>query len=209
MALITEVERIRSRIWIRLDSGMKAMLFKSDYAQRPFEAGEEVKEEEFRQWILLRQYRPALEKAVSMLALRACSQGEIEQRLRRSGYSEDTIEMVICKLQKEKLINDQEFAEQWTDARSNQKIGPRRIAQELRRKGVSAEETEQALAMVPEDLQLQQASALAEKAYARARANEDPRKTYQKILTSIVRRGYDWDTARQACERFRQELQEE
>jgi len=203
MAIISEVERIRSRYRICLDTGMKVSLSRADYAERPLNQGDEIEEEEFSRWVLLRQYRPALEKAVSMLAVRACSQGEIEQRLTRLGYTSDTVEMVICKLKKEKLINDNEFAHQWAASRAGRHLGPRRISQELRRKGVSAEDTEEAIAGLSEEQQLEQAVVLAEKAFARSKAGEDPRKTVQRILTSIVRKGYDWEIARQACERIR------
>ena len=189
MVQVSEIEQVRGRrVKITLDDGSHYLLLRSMYQERPLEIGEAVDPKEYAQWVMTRQYRSALDKAVSMLAVRACSRGEIEQKLRRIGYAPDTIEMVIYKLEKNELINDQEFADQWAQYRAGQKYGPRRISQELRMKGVSAEEAESALAV------------LARKSLQRAKAGEDPRKTRQRAMAAIVRRGYDWDTARQAIE---------
>lgn len=208
MVRVNEVESVRGRrVRIVLDNGDKYLLLRSAYQDRPLEVGEEVNPEEFAQWVLKRQYRSALDKAVAMLAARACSKGEIEQKLSRTGYSPETIEMVIYKLEKNNLLNDQEFADQWVQYRAGQKYGPRRISQELRRKGVSAEETENALEEISEEQQLENAVLLARKGLARAGAEDDFRKIRQKVLAALVRRGYDWDTARQAVDRAAKELQ--
>ncbi len=201
MVQVSNVEKLRGqKIKITFEDGSSYLLLRSMYLDRPLEAGDEVDPKEYAQWVLTRQYRSALDKAVAMLAVRACSKGEIRQKLRRIGFSEETADMVIYKLEKNHLLNDEEFAAQWVQYRSGQKYGPRRISQELRIKGVSAEEAESALEEVPEEAQLENAVRLARKALQRAKAGEDPRKTRQKILASIVRRGYSWDLARQAVD---------
>ena len=199
MVEVTEVEKKRSRWRIILESGEKYMLSGALYRERPLRPGDSVDPEEFSHWVLLRQYRPALERAVAMLALRACSRGEIQQRLIRAGYTADTVEMVIYKLEKEGLLNDRDFASQWVSHRSSQKYGPRRIARELRMKGISGDDAEAAMEEVDETENLERAILLAKKGFARAKAGEDVRKTRQRVLSALVRRGYDWETARQAC----------
>ncbi len=203
---VAEVEKIRSRYRVRLDDGTTYWLTRSVYSERPLSVGDEVESEEYANWVLLHQYRSALDKAVSMLAARACSKGEISQKLSRSGYSEETIEMVLFKLEKHDLLDDEAFAAQWANYRAGQKYGPRRIAQELKAKGLSSEDTENALEELDEDTQLEQAVILARKGFARAREGEDPRKTLQRVISSIVRRGYDWDVARQACDEALKEM---
>ena len=206
MVEVTSVERIRSRFRIQLDNGERYELSQNLYRERPLEPGEQIDEKEFSQWVTLHQYKPALERAVAMLAARACSKGEICRKLKIAGYSDETVEMVLYKLEKHELLNDQEFAEQWARYRSGQKYGPRRIAEELRRKGVSADETEAALNRMPEDEQYDQALYLALKGLARRQPEEDLWKAKQRIAAGIVRRGYDWDTAKDACEQAAQEL---
>lgn len=201
MAMITEVERVRSRVKIRLDDGSRYQLSIAAYLDRPVRVDEEVDPAEYDNWVTMHQYRPALDQAVSMLAARSRSREEIRQKLRTVGYSESTIEMVLCKLETNHLLNDQEFGNQWARYRAGQKYGPRRIQQELRAKGLSQEETEEALGQLDEEEQLEQAVELARKGFERAKPEEDPRKTLNRVMNALVRRGYDWDTTRAACEK--------
>ncbi len=206
---VISVEKLRGRYRVRLDNGDMYWLTKGMYAERPVQAEEMLDPEEYARWVLLRQYRPALEKAVAMLAARACSRGEISQKLKASGYSPQAVEMVLVKLEKERLLNDREFASQWARYRTDQRYGPRRIAAELKRKGLAEEDAEEALSALPEEEQLSRAKQLARKGFDRARADEDPRKTLQRVMAAIVRRGYDWDIARAACEAYIRQQEEE
>ena len=136
---------------------------------------------------------------VALLARRPCSKGEISQSLRRHHYADDVTELVIYKLEKENLLNDQEFSELWVQQRSR-KYGSRRIRQELRVKGVPESTAEKALSSVSDEEMLESATSLAVKAWSRAKPGEDPRKTRQRIISSLVRKGFDWDLARQASD---------
>lgn len=200
--LVSEVETLKGRrVRILLDNGDQYTLLRSSYTERPLQPGDPVDPQEYASWVLLRQYRSALDKAVAMLAVRPCSKGEIEQKLRRTGYSADTVEMVLTKLASNDLLNDQEFAGLWAQYRAGQKYGPRRILQELKQKGVSAEDMSQALEELPEEDLQETAIQLAAKGLRRARAGEDPRKTRQRVMAALVRRGFSWEQARIALER--------
>ena len=209
MDVIQSITRVHSRVCYELDTGEKFWLTKSGAASLPVREGEEVDPEQFRKAILHIQYPAALNAAVAMLARRACSRGEIEAKLKQSLYSEDTIEMVLYKLEKEKLTNDQEFTQQWVQYRSGKNLGPHRIYQELRRKGISEEDAREAVESMDEDSQMEQAAALAKKALLRARPGEDARKSMQRALSALVRRGYSWDFARDACEHALEEMKDE
>ena len=210
MVRVSKVEQVRGRrVRIILDDDTAYLLLRSAYQERQLLEGDLVDPAVFSQWVLTRQYRSALDKAVSMLAVRACSKGEISQKLRRIGYAQETIEMVLYKLEKEGFLDDSAFAAQWTSYRADQKYGPRRIAQELRFKGVGTEETESAISEISEDQQLDSAVLLARKALRRCDADEDARKKRQKITGAIVRRGFSWDLARQACDRVLGESDED
>ena len=50
--------------------------------------------------------------------------------------------------------------------------------------------------------------ALVEKAAARIRPGEDPRKAAARISGMLARRGYGWDVARQAIERVMKDMEE-
>ena len=201
MDRVSTVEKARGKIRVVLESGTQYLLLKSVWAERRLEPGQEVDEEELSRWVASRQYKSALEKSVAMLAARACSEGEIRTKLRRTGYAPETADRVIARLRKEGFVNDREFARQWAAGRTGMKYGPRRIAQELGMKGVARTDAEEAVSEIPEEEMLENAVLLARKALSGAKAGEDPRKTRQRITAYVVRRGYDWDTAREACAR--------
>ncbi len=200
MEEIVSITHQRSKVTLMLSSGERIQLSKDAFMERPLNEGDIIDLEEYDRWLLLRQYRPALNKAVALLAVRARSKGEIEQKLLAAGYRPCTAEMVIYKLEKEHLLNDAEFAAQWAESRMHSKVGSRRIAMELRRKGVSADKVADALESIPEDEQLRNAVALAEKAAARAKDGEDRRKTYQRTAALLSRRGYSWDITKAALD---------
>ena len=208
MVRISEVEKVRGRIRVVLDDGSEYLLLKSMLSERPLKVNDELDPEEFSSWVTQRQYRSALEKAVSFLAVRTCSKGEIDQKLRRIGYSPETVKMVLFKLDREGFLNDRDFADQWARYRSDQRYGPRRIAQELKMKGISGEDVESVLENLPEKEQLEDAVEIARKALKRAKSGEDPRKTREKMAAGIVRRGYSWDLARQACDQVLRDEEE-
>ena len=208
MDMITSITRERGRLRVIINDDSEVLVPLSLFRERPLTVGEPIDMEEYDQWLLLRQYRHALDRAVAFLAGRARSRREMEERLLRSGYRPCTVEMVLYKLEKEGLLDDADFARQWVDARSARRMGRGRIAQELRRKGVSAREAEEALEGLSEEEQLEGAIVLVEKAMTRTPSGEDPRKTAARITAMLARRGYDYDTAREAISRVMEDIHE-
>ena len=201
MDVITAITKERGRLRIGVNEDSEVLVPVSLFRERPLSVGDAIDMEEYDQWLLLRQYRHALDRAVAFLAGRARSRREMEERLLRSGYRPCTVEMVLFKLEKEGLLDDADFARQWVSARSARRMGRGHIAQELRRKGVSAQEAEEALESLSEEEQLEGAMLLVEKALSRASSGEEPRKTAARITAMLARRGYGYDVAREAISR--------
>ena len=200
MVKILRIEYIRTMVCIILEDHEEFWLRKKDFAALRWSEGMEMDREQFIQSVHLCQYPCALNKAVEMLARRPCSKEEIRKKLQFSRFSEEVTDLVIYKLEKEKLVNDHAFADQWVRYRSEGKYGPGRIVQELRYKGISEETVQSALQQMDPDDQLENAVVLAEKSLKRKNAETDIRKQKQKVTASLVRKGYDWETARKACE---------
>ncbi len=200
MDVIAALRRERGKMRVTLESGQELLIPLSLFHERPLVAGHPLDLEAYDQWLLLRQYRHALDQAVAYLAARARSRREMEGRLLRSGYRPATVEMVLYKLEREKLLDDGDFARQWVEARSGRTLGRRRIAQELQRKGVSRTHTEEALAAVDEEAEADACLRAAEKLVSRYR-REDLRQGEQKLTQALVRRGFAWEDARRAAQR--------
>lgn len=201
MDVITSIEKQRGRYRVTVNEVESIMVPASLMRERPLQTGQPLDLEEYDQWLMVRQYRHALDRAVAYLAARARSRREVEQKLLQAGYRPCTVDMVLYKLERENILDDADFARQWVESRSTHKLGRSRIAMELRRKGIDADEAEEALSAIDDDDQLQGAIAIAQKAAARIKPDEDPRKSANRIAGMLARRGYSWDIAKAAIER--------
>ncbi len=206
MDVITSIRKERGRYRVTVSESDEFLVPVSLLRERPLREGQPIDVEEYDHWLMVRQYRHALDRAVAYLAARARSRREVEQKLLQAGYRPCTVEMVLYKLEREHILNDADFARQWVEARATHKLGRNRIAQELRRKGIDADEAEEALSAIEDEDQLSGAIALAEKAAARIKPGEDRRKSAARISAMLARRGYSWDITREAV---RQALQDD
>ncbi len=194
------IEKKRSSV-IVMESGTRFWITRGQLAERDAIAvGDPLDPNELTQWLLPRQYPMALNNAVEMLAQRAHSSAEIAQKLRRRLYMEETIEMVLYKLEKECLLDDEAFAREWAASRSRGQVGRNRIKQELRMKGLAADMVEIALEELDEEEGDEAAVSLAGKLLRRYRGEADERKAMQKLLAAMARRGYGYEESRRAVE---------
>lgn len=162
-----------------------------------------------KEWLLPRQYTEALNYAVGLLAVRARASGEIEKRLQARRYMDDTIEMVLYKLEKENLLDDEAFAREWAASRARRQMGKSRIMQELRQKGVDRELCERVLSELDEEEGDEAAAELALKLLKRYMNESDERKAMSKLMGAMARRGYGYDASRRAVETAMARLQED
>lgn len=198
MDIITAVKKERGHYRVTINESVDIIVPVSLMRERTLKEGQSIDLSEYDNWLMIRQYRFALDRAVGYLAMRACSKYEIEQKLLRAGYRPNTIEMVLYKLERENLLDDATFARQWVESRTNHKLGKGRIRQELRRKGISVDDAEDALSVIDEDDQLQHAVSLARKAAEKIKKGEDLRKAANRITGMLARRGFSWDVTKEA-----------
>ena len=111
--LITAVERSKKGAVVTLNGEEKIFVSRALLFEREFTEGQSLRRDELARWLLPRQYPEALNLAVSLLAQRARSSGEIEQKLRDRFYLPETVEMVLYKLEKEHFLNDEAFATEY------------------------------------------------------------------------------------------------
>ena len=91
-------------------------------------------------------FQKIVNRALDFLAVRPRSAWEVRQRLRRKQVEEEDIVRVLERLERAGYLDDPAFARYWIGERARSSPrGPRLIAQELRRKGVSSDIIKQAL----------------------------------------------------------------
>lgn len=138
------------------------------------------------------EYLRAREKAYHFLAYRQRSEDEIRQRLIQKGFLPDTANRVIERLIELGMVDDEQFARSFTEARIRSRgLGPSRVRQELRRLGVSPAVIESAVdtaysRTLTEELALKTAT----KIWPRLQKEQDPRKRRKKLRDHLLRRGF-------------------
>ncbi len=208
--VVTAIEPSRRRsMLVTINEEIQLQLSRDIWAERPLSEGEEIDFAEFSQWLLPRQYPEALNKAVALLAQRARSGGEIRQKLERAHYLEDTIDMVLYKLEKERLLNDETFARDYAASCARRQMGRSRIRMELARKGLPRDLIDRTMEELSQEEADEAAIQLAGKLLRRHRG-EDMRKEMQKVLAAMARRGYSYEDSKEAIEAaIRLEAEEE
>lgn len=86
MDIITRITRQRGKMQIVISEQETIVVPLSLFRERPLTEGQPINLEEYDNWLMVRQYRHALDRAVACLAARAHSKHEIEQKLLRVGY---------------------------------------------------------------------------------------------------------------------------
>ncbi len=166
------------------------------------------------------------QKALAFLSYRPRSAREVEQRMRRKGFTPEQVSGVMERLRSQKYIDDHEFARFWVSNRMTfNPRGPRLLRSELRQKGVPAEiveevlkeqvETQEELVQRAEELKVGQSSNLDEPvpgtdlanalALARKRlrtyGNLEPQAARRRLSGFLARRGYGYDIIDQVWRR--------
>lgn len=161
--------------------------------------------------------RKAREAAVALLAHRARSTREIEDRLTRKGHDRDTIRQVVSWLEELEYLDDDAFALAFVRDRIRfHPRGRRLLRQELWRKGIGRESADRAIdrALALEDLDFDELARQVARKWLRRRggagdsATEDgdsggswPRRPLsRKLRDHLARKGFGGDAQRTGLE---------
>ena len=198
--IVTEIIEEKSRVGVKVNDERVCWLSPAAYRERPLRPNDPLDLAELEEWLLPRHYAEALNKAVAFLALRPRSRREVEQKLQSKGYLDRAIELVLFKLEKEKILDDEAFAREWAQARSHRHLGKARMIRELRQKGISNSLAEKACAGLSREEQEEQAVQLAGKLLRRYASEPDEAKAVQKIMAAMARRGFPYEEASDALQ---------
>ncbi|XP_075494377.1 uncharacterized protein LOC142531972 [Primulina tabacum] len=165
-----------------------------------------------RQGIQAGQSQQDVEKlAIELLASRAFTSLELKKKLQRKRFPLEIVDALIVDFQSRGLINDCLYAETFARSRwSSSSWGPRRIKQELFKKGVNDVDAEKAIKLVFENdgtsedqdsglamskLSIDQLFVQASKQWMRSHAI--PRETRKsRIIRWLQYRGYSWSVVK-------------
>ncbi|MEI3606416.1 recombination regulator RecX [Pseudogracilibacillus sp. SE30717A] len=136
-------------------------------------------------------------QAIHFLSYRMRSKREIETYLQKKEVAPDVIEEIVNRLEREKHINDLEFANSFVRDRINHSSkGPRLIVNELKDKGVAVEIAKEAVKQYGYDQQVETALKWAEKQMKR-KSSHSYNKQIEQLKLKLTQKGYQNDVIHQ------------
>jgi len=148
----------------------------------------------------------SLEKAKNycflLLKFRPRSEYEIRERLKRKKFHEPIIKATLAFLKEKKFIDDEAFTQAWVDFRLKRPFGLRRIAQELRIKGIDKDIVAQVLEKTKQVYSEREAVVKIAKERLNRLKGIEPQTAKRRTLAYLLRRGFSPDAIIDALEQL-------
>ena len=151
----------------------------------------------------------ALQKIAAFCAYQERTHKEVEQKLYSYGLDEDEAGEIIIRLSREKLLDEERFAQAFVRGHYRHKQwGRRRIMQELKQKGISEYCIKSGLKEIDGEEYYQNLVAVLNKK-ARQEKEKNPRMRRQKISVYLTGKGYEQDLIKIALDEHAAEAADE
>lgn len=196
MSIILAIEpqpRKKDQYTLTLDDDRCFSVNKEIIVKYRLQSGTEINEEQLRSRIWEANVKTASDLALNYLTYRSRTKKQLYDYLKRKGFEESELEEVIRRMEEYRFLDDGEFARRWVQSKKTGKpVGRRKIAYELKSKGIAQDVLESALDTLTVEEEQQQACKLAEKAALKYR-HLPYRQRMAKISQALLRRGFDWE----------------
>jgi regulatory protein len=160
--------------------------------------GQNLSPAEVDHWQRTSEASKAYHQAINLLSYRMRTRREMSQRLARKGWEEGIVEIVIERLVSEKLLDDEAFGASWVTSRNLLKpTSKRKLALELRQKGLDSEAVEVALADVSREDQIEAIKTIIAKKQKLARYADQ-----QVLIRYLASQGFSYDLVKTALEQL-------
>lgn len=198
---ITAIEPKRlhlERVNVHVDGAFRLELAAELVLAEQLRVGDEIDDARLAELEARDQTWKARDAALSLLSYRARSAVELKRRLKRKGFDDTVAADTVERLDAIGVVDDAAFAESFVRDRVRLKPrSPRRLAGELRAKGVDQDTARAAIAEVMEreetsELDLARAAA----ARWRPRAGEEPARARARLHAFLARRGFGGEAIR-------------
>lgn len=140
------------------------------------------------------------DRALRLLSVRSRSRYELRSRLLRAGYEPDEVESALADLEGVGLVDDERFARELAEHQRRKGLGRRAGLAALRGKGVDRDLAERTVDDVQPEDDADLAYELASARLERLRALS-PDVVHRRLLSFLIRRGYEPVIARSAVRR--------
>lgn len=151
------------------------------------------------------------EAALSFLDRRPYSTEELRRKLWRKKFDRSVISDILADLAGTGLLDDLEYAVAYCEYRmeGSRPMGTKRVQLELRKRGVEQAVIRQALATFLEardlDFEYEKALEAGCRKHRSVSAKSESRKTFEKVYSFLMRRGFSADICCRVLDRLRNE----
>lgn len=151
---------------------------------------EEITQKELDKYLKDNVFYECYYKALEYIKIKLRTEKEIETYLKKYGFSNEVIEKVTDKLNKEGYLNQKVYAEAYINDQINLKIvGPLKIKQELEKLGIEESIINQKLENYSKEQQLEKIQKLVEKEI-NLNTNKSSYMLKNKILVNLLNKGF-------------------
>lgn len=199
MKVITEIKaQVKSptRCSIYLDNAFYCGLELETVMRHRLKVGMQIEPERLDEIQFDSERVRAFDKALSFVTKSKKTKKQVKDYLYKKGYTEQTVESVIEKMQDYRFVDDGDFAESYVKSYSKNK-GKKLIEMELKLKGVSESDVKLAIEDIGD--QTDSAVKIAEK-YLKNR--EKDKQNILKCYKYLLFKGFEYDVAKSAVERI-------
>ena len=164
------------------------LIFKFDIS-----SGKEFSEDELQELKTAADLAFTREKALELLSLREHGSGELRTKLFRKGYQKAAIAEVIEYLKEKNYLNDERFAELYSNELINKKrIGPAKLKEKLFQRGVMGDITQSIILNYDHETQVENCRYHFEKKY-KNHSTFETREQKAKAIRFLQGKGFGWD----------------
>ena len=197
--------RVRGRWLAKMEDGTILRVGESEIADFALYTGRDLNPEELRTLQTTLHRSGLRSRALELLSRKPQSRRELERKLEEWGAEEQEIEEICSRMEDLGYLNDETYAGQVVRHFTAKGYGPRKIRDELYRRGVPRELWDDAIEEEEED-----PAEFLDTFIAKKMAGKDPdRKELSKVSAALARRGFDWEDIREAMIRYTDELEDD
>ena len=145
----------------------------------------------------------AKERALAMLDRRDYSRAELLKKLVEKGEDEMEAAAAVERLAELGFVDDARYAPIIVRHYAAKGYGPRRVRQELQRRGIPKELWDEAMEQMPE-----QNDTIDRLLRSRLKSESPDRAELKKAQDFLLRKGYGWEEIKSAIDRYNSEIED-
>ncbi len=202
MKIITEIsaqQNNKNRCNLYLDGEFFCGLQLFTVMKNRLKVGQKLSEDKLREMVVESETEVAMEKALNYVSKSMHTKSQVVKYLKGKKFLPECIDVVMAKLESYGYISDSSYAKSYIEQKKFSK-GKRALAFELKMKGVDSETIDKALEEAPSEEE--GALLICQKFF---KGKEITFENIQKCYRRLLSKGFDYDIAKWAVEKVKEE----